>query len=199
MGATFLSQLKTVLWRNILLKRRNRCQFIQEIFVPLIYMGLFIMMRIIAKPSTEPAITFPAVSLNSFSINTTRPLIVVSNGLNISPVMTKISAQLGNVSYQVYSTKADADRAYSADKDNVTVGIIFGYPNTSLIQQYAIRLPRDKLPSMTGRYTPNQGQCRSVNNNYNGEGSFNCDANIYLTTGVAQLQIIIDQLLMEVC
>ncbi|XP_076447270.1 cholesterol transporter ABCA5-like isoform X2 [Babylonia areolata] len=199
MGATFLSQMKAVLWRNVLLKRRNRSQLIQEIFFPLMYIGILVAIKASTKPAIKPPLTFPVWPLENFAISS-QTLFVVSNGHNITPVMNKVVAQLSNVDYQEYATQADADQAYQNIKDSGnetnTVGIIFGYPNSSLIQEYAIRMPPEEIANTKEKFTNNQGHCRGQDN-ADGRGRFDCDANTYFIRGFAHLQSIIDQVLMR--
>ena len=116
------------------------------------------MIKALVKPATQPALSFPVNSLSSFPVNTNKSLYVVSNGLNISSVMTKIAGNLNNMAYQEFATESAALDAYTANTSLVAAGIVFGYGNTSSLHQYAIRMPPDSIADSKSVYTNGQNQ-----------------------------------------
>ena len=140
----------------------NKCvgllSSVQEILFPLWYIGILIMIRALIKPATQPALSFPVGSLSSFSINTKHSLYVVSNGLNVNSVMTKIAADLNNMDYQVFATESAALDAYTANKSQVAAGVIFGYGNNLTIHQYAIRMPKESIADTKKVFTDGENQ-----------------------------------------
>ena len=116
------------------------------------------MIKALVKPATQPALSFPVNSLSSFPVNTNKSLYVVSNGLNINSVMTKIAGNLNNMAYQEFATESAALDAYTANTSLVAAGIVFGYGNTSSLHQYAIRMPPDSIADSKSVYTNGQNQ-----------------------------------------
>lgn len=131
---------------------------VQEIFYPLMYLGILIMIKALVKPATQPALSFPVQSLSSFPLNTNKSLYVVSNGLGITSLMTKITGNLNNMNYQVFPDENAALDAYTANKSLVAAGIIFGYGNASSMYQYAIRMPAESIADTKKYYTQGQNQ-----------------------------------------
>ena len=115
------------------------------------------MIRALAKPSTKPAIELPVIQVSEFNyhFDSSKSLLVASNGLSVTSAMTKISARL-NVTYQVFNTEEEMLNAYNADNGTIAAGVIFGYGNNSLIQHYAIRMK--SVPDTGANFTPAQDQ-----------------------------------------
>lgn len=200
MKAGFFSQLKTLLWRNILLKRRNRGQLFQELFFPLMYLGILVMIKQLVKPSVKPAAIFPTQPLANFSIDINKTILVTApSTFDVATPMAKISLRFNNIQYKNFTTQQAAEEEYKKNPDAVAAGIIFDYdPGSGATGglQYAIRMASSASVASDKIFTDNLGSCREADNAF-GTGVANCDVNKYLVYGTALLQTIIDEALIE--
>ncbi|XP_041362811.1 ABC transporter A family member 1-like isoform X2 [Gigantopelta aegis] len=198
MKTSFWSQLKSLLWRNFLLKKRNKRQFLQEVFFPVFFVSLMAMIKAFTKPKTFPVTSFPENSLSNgrFHFNTSKKLLVSPNTTEVETLMTEISTLLGGVQYETFFSQAAAEERYKANPTNVAAGIIFGFEGGTNFN-YAIRMPYRSLPSVSDVFTKalNQGQCREDPNGT--RSGRKCRANFYLTTGFVWLQNVVDSALIK--
>ncbi|XP_041347112.1 cholesterol transporter ABCA5-like, partial [Gigantopelta aegis] len=198
MKTSFWSQLKALLWRNFLLKKRNKRQFLQEIFFPVFFVSLMAMIKAFTQPKTFPVTSFPENPLSNgrFHFDTNKKLLVSPNTSEVVGLMTEISTLLGGVQYETFSSQSAAEERYKANPTNVAAGIIFSFDGGTNFK-YAIRMPYRSLPSINDVFTTalNQGQCRT---DLTGTSSGRkCQANYYLTTGFIWLQNAVDTALIK--
>ncbi|XP_041364325.1 cholesterol transporter ABCA5-like [Gigantopelta aegis] len=190
--ASFWCQLKAMLWRNILLKKRNMKQCLQEIFFPVFFVSLMAMIKALTEPKTFPAVSFPEnpLSSNRFHFDTSKMLLVSPNTPEVGSLMTEISTLLGGVHYETFPSQAAAEERYKANPTDVAAGIIFGFQGANM--SYAIRMPYRSLPSISDMFTEaqNQGECRKSPNGT--DFGMKCQANKYLSTGFVWLQNVVD-------
>ncbi|KAK7506564.1 hypothetical protein BaRGS_00002039, partial [Batillaria attramentaria] len=203
MKAGWFAQLKTLLWRNILLKRRNRGQLFQEVFFPIMYLGILVMIKVLAQPDVKPPVSFPVNHLANFSFDTRRQIFVTApNGFDVNATMAKISARLNGaqaLQFRTFASQQEAEDEYlkNNESNGDPVGIMFGYNSESSGgKSYAIRMSAGASVDSDKTFTQDQGGCRG-GDNANGAGLGNCDVNKYLVSGFAQLQSAIDQVLIE--
>jgi hypothetical protein len=97
------------------------------------------------NPDPMQSIRFPVNSLENFTVNTSKTLYVVTNGLNVNQVMDRVSAKLDNISYRLFESESEAQYEYDKSKTVVSAGIIFGFHNKTSLESYAIRLPADRI------------------------------------------------------
>ncbi|XP_041352800.1 cholesterol transporter ABCA5-like [Gigantopelta aegis] len=197
MAASFWQQLKTLMWRNYLLKRKNKKQLSQEILFPVYFVLILAMIKIITKSHTFPAIKFYRNSLSNsrFHFNTSKKLLVSPDSAYVQTLMSVISSILENVQYENFSSLTEAEDRYKADPTDVAAGIVFNFTGTET--SYAIRMPYGSLPSVGDMFTlvKNQGDCRR--SDLGTESGPTCRANMYLTSGFVWLQNAIDAALIK--
>ncbi|XP_035824811.1 ATP-binding cassette sub-family A member 5 [Aplysia californica] len=198
-GAGFWQQLKVLLWRNILLKKRNRGQLIQEILGPIYFVAILAMIKVLTKPARKPPMMFPPHDINSpafgspFVGNST--IFVSPDTAKVDGWMQDIIGQLsgGSPAYRLFATAEDAENEYRANSSGVGAGINFLVDGNQ--NSYNIRMGFGSLPSTTKLFDSNKGACRS---NVNGTGyPGTCEVNKYLFTGFAQLQLAIENMLLR--
>ncbi|KAK7506756.1 hypothetical protein BaRGS_00002231 [Batillaria attramentaria] len=190
MKAGFFAQLKTLLWRNILLKRRNKGQLFQ----------ILIVIKSAVQPDVKPAAKFPVNHLADFPFHTSRPVFVTApSGFDVDTTMAKISARLNGtqfLQYQTFTSQQEAEDKYLNSSQSDPVGIMFGYKSASEGgMNYAIRMSPGASVASDQVFTKDQGDCRE--DNADGASRYGCDVNKYLVSGFAQLQSAINQVLTE--
>uniref|UniRef100_A0A2C9L5H4 ABC transporter domain-containing protein n=2 Tax=Biomphalaria glabrata TaxID=6526 RepID=A0A2C9L5H4_BIOGL len=193
--ASFWQQLKALLWRNILLKKRNRPQLFQELFFPIYFVAILAVIKITTKPEKQPAMSFPANNMSSFlSYSLIGHVVYVSpNTTQVKNRMVAIVAELKlSISYEMFSSSEAAEAKYKSNTSRVAAGIIFDYEQNP--NSYAIRMNYNFIPGTKGVFNYNQGTCRS---DKSGRSFGNCDVNTYMHTGFTSLQLAIDKVLMK--
>ncbi|XP_052071542.1 cholesterol transporter ABCA5-like [Mytilus californianus] len=204
--ATFWDQFKILMWKNILLKKRNKKQVAQEILYPLYFIAILILIKAFNKGTEKPRISdFPAYSMTNAKFLERNffngKYILISPDTSTSHSMAnetiKVFEEMGNItsgqgpSLMYFTDKTAMDDYYEANTDNVAAGIIFEYSGGDNYS-YALRFPSTKVPG-TGSWTSSAGQCRDGD----GLDQSNCDVNQYLNPGFSLLQLAIDTVLIR--
>ncbi|XP_076072509.1 cholesterol transporter ABCA5-like isoform X3 [Mytilus galloprovincialis] len=204
--ATFWDQFKILMWKNILLKKRNKKQVAQEILYPLYFIAILILVKAFNKGTEKPRITdFPTYSMTNAKFldrnffNGKYILISpdTSNSHSMANETIKVFKEMGNItsgqgpSLMYFTDKTAMDDYYDAYTDNVAAGIIFEYSGGDNYS-YALRFPSNKVPG-TGSWTSVAGQCRDGD----GLDQSSCDVNQYLNPGFSLLQLAIDTVLIR--
>ncbi|XP_077979636.1 cholesterol transporter ABCA5-like [Glandiceps talaboti] len=194
MAGSLSQQLRWLIYRNFLLKYRNRRQTLQEVLFPLYFilmLGAFILPN---QPKTYPAISsFPSHNLSMF----TNPSLC-SGGLAVTPNTSKAQDVVENVTsllgltepYRVYDSEQEMVDAHF--NNTISCGVVFNGDVDDM--NYTIRTAYWALPDMQTDFT-GVDQCRD---NADGLSTTSCSANQYLNTGFAALQTAIDQVLIAV-
>ncbi|BFZ21348.1 hypothetical protein BsWGS_24386 [Bradybaena similaris] len=195
--AGFWQQLKALVWRNILLKRRNIGHLLQELLYPVYFIGILAMIRALTKPETKAAMMFPTFSLNDnvFKIpfNENMSVLAVPDTPQVKSSIESVVAQLpGPPRYNLFTTTEAAEAEYAVNHTNIAAGVIFNFDGGP--HSYAIRMNYDSVPKTTG-YNSNPNECSDAEN-INGT-SDKCTVNTYLTSGFALLQMAVENVLME--
>ncbi|CAG2245460.1 ABCA5 [Mytilus edulis] len=204
--ATFWDQFKILMWKNILLKKRNKKQVAQEILYPLYFIAILILVKAFNKGTEKPRITdFPTYSMTNAKFLDRNffngKYILISPDTSVSHSMAnetiKVFEKMGNItsgqgpSLMYFTDKTAMDDYYDAYTDNVAAGIIFEYSGGDNYS-YALRFPSNKVPG-TGSWTSVAGQCRDGD----GLDQSSCDVNQYLNPGFSLLQLAIDTVLIR--
>ncbi|KAH9494885.1 ATP-binding cassette sub- A member 5 [Bulinus truncatus] len=193
--ASFWQQLKALLWRNILLKKRNKPQLFQELFFPVYFVAILAIIKITTKPEKQPAMSFPVNSITDFERYSLvgRTIYVSPNTSEVKSRMQAILSGLpSSINYELFATPEEAEIKYKLNSSQVAAGIIFNYgqnPNS-----YAIRMNYNSIPGTNNIFNGNAGTCRS---DKTGKAISDCSVNLYMFTGFTMLQLAIDKVLMK--
>ncbi|KAK7483952.1 hypothetical protein BaRGS_00024836 [Batillaria attramentaria] len=196
MQASFCQQLRAMVLRNYLLKRRNSSELLSELCFPIVCVLLIVIVKYAVRPQPRPAATFPVKPLTHFSIDTSKPIFVATPLLlknDVSSMMQKISRRLNSVSFKLFYSEKSAEKEYLERQDEVSAGIMFekATDNTSAGGiRYIIRMPLNSTASNSKVFSEDDWSC--VEND-----DSKCEANFYLHSGHALLQTIIDGVLIE--
>ncbi|KAL5018611.1 hypothetical protein ScPMuIL_004333 [Solemya velum] len=125
------AQFKVLVWKNILLKRRNKKQLLQELLMPIYYVAILAMIKALVKPTTYPAInSLPSYSLFNKTFNNqdySKRILVAPDTAHfqdVSMVTGQILQELYNLSaaplFQFFSDAKAAEDAFKQEADNVT-------------------------------------------------------------------------------
>uniref|UniRef100_A0A2C9L655 ABC-2 type transporter transmembrane domain-containing protein n=1 Tax=Biomphalaria glabrata TaxID=6526 RepID=A0A2C9L655_BIOGL len=193
--ASFWQQLKALLWRNILLKKRNKPQLFQELLFPVYFVILLVFVKNSMKQEKQPAMSFPAINISSFlSYSLLGGYIYVSP--NTSQVKNRMDAILAELQrpifYEMFSSSKAAEAKYKSNTSRVAAGIIFDYDQNS--NSYAIRMNSIYVPDTKVLFNNIPETCRS---DKNGTATSYCDVNTYMHNGFTSLQLAIDKILMK--
>ncbi|XP_060574789.1 cholesterol transporter ABCA5-like isoform X2 [Ruditapes philippinarum] len=204
--ATFWTQFKVLVWKNILLKKRNKKQTIQEILMPIYFIAILAMIKYFVKPKTWPEIqNFPPYHLND-----TKTFSTISGNILVSPdssqshrVMKEAADILKDIyrdsvfNVVFYNNTEDSTKAYKASPKNVVAGIILNFDVTKPTDDlnYAIRMPyTDIANSNPSNIYQDQSQCRGGN----GLDKSSCVVNTYIYTGFSAIQLAVDTALTRI-
>ncbi|XP_071105754.1 cholesterol transporter ABCA5-like isoform X1 [Haliotis cracherodii] len=183
--STLFGQLKALLWRNILLKKRNKKQLIQELFYPIYFVLLLSLIKTLAKPSTTPPTPeFPQYNLADprFILNTKGNILVVPDTPEVKDIIANVEGYIGSLNVVYSATEAEAVALYKATSNNVSAGIVFNDTGDNPV--YSIRTTYNDDLLSTKLFT-GKGECLKADR---AATDSNCKANKYLTTGFAWLQ-----------
>ncbi|XP_036138839.1 ABC transporter A family member 1 [Monomorium pharaonis] len=213
--ALYFSQLRAMLVRNLLLKKRDTRKTLVEIFLPLFILGILIVVKAMTPNPNFPAITTPKYEDNIFEVfhqrYNNKTIAVVPNStetLSFLGSMNSLWLSMGDypgklpLNFMVFDTRDDLQAAYWRDPWNIPLAVIFEDPQPiSQRLTYEIRMNPSYIspPSPTILYsTPIS--CRINRTGFKimmidilpiRAGEF-CPVNNYLFSGFLALQMIID-------
>jgi len=202
--STIVTQTHVLVWRNLRLKRRTRAALFQEIFYPLLYVGILLGISRIVPMTTYPEIPYfapvNATNVHDSSIIVASPLTFLyapSGSLLVDEVATRISALLGAQLNESVTgmgvADADALTAYYVENPMmVWAGLVFNLDDIHA-PQFEIRINASFVPS-SSQLAGNQGQCRSGPNGI----PTPCNVAEYMKSGYLMLQNLVNQALFEV-
>ncbi|RDD36392.1 ATP-binding cassette sub-family A member 5 [Trichoplax sp. H2] len=191
-------QTKCLTYKNFLIKRRDKKQFLQELLYPIYLICIVAIIRAFIKPRHYPVIQhFPQFSMGNVTLqlNDSYSLLYAPNdNPNIIKLINHTNALLGlNNPPLGFANDSEIERYYTTGSNHqyVYAGVIFDSFSLSNIS-YTLRMADHLVPStaelvLTG---DNLASCRSELNNTN--PSNDCPANRYLSSGFALLQNAID-------
>ncbi|XP_043578785.1 cholesterol transporter ABCA5-like isoform X1 [Bombus pyrosoma] len=211
MCGVYLSQLRAMLVRNILLKKREKRKTTAEIFLPLCTLGVLIVVKVLPPNPNYPAMTTQRQeggifeTFNGYRNNT---IAVVPNSTETLTFLNSMNALWASMwdypgklplNFMVFDTKDDLQAAYWRDPYSVPLAVIF--EDSQPISQrlsYEIRTN----PSYTNPPSPTElysapVTCRKDTSHWLGgvlsmETGGSCPANNYLHSGFLALQMIMD-------
>lgn len=204
----FWSQLRAMLIRNVLLKKRDKRKTIAEVFLPLYILGILIVVKVLIPNPNYPAMTTQRQEgdvFEFFDINKTIAVVPNSNetqtflnSMNTLWMSTWEYRKLP-LSFMTYDTKDDLQAAYWRDPASVPIAVIFENPSPiSQNLSYEIRInPTYTMPPSPAEKHSSPVTCRKNFSHWMGgllsiETGRNCPANNYFTSGFMALQMIMD-------
>ncbi|XP_031368281.1 ATP-binding cassette sub-family A member 5-like isoform X2 [Apis dorsata] len=207
----YLSQLRAMLVRNLLLKKREKRKTTAEIFLPLCTLGVLIVVKVLPPNPNYPAMTTQRQeggifeTFNGYKNNT---IAVVPNSTETLAFLNSMNALWLSMwdypgklplNFMVFDTKDDLQAAYWRDPYSVPLAVIF--EDSQPISQHLLYEIRTN-PSYTNPPSPTElysapVTCRKDTSHWLGgvlsiETGGSCPANNYLHSGFLALQMIMD-------
>ncbi|XP_025262178.1 ATP-binding cassette sub-family A member 5 isoform X3 [Camponotus floridanus] len=209
--AVYFSQLRAMLVRNLLLKKREKRKTMAEIFLPLYTLGILIVVKVLIPNPNYPAMTTQRHEGDIFKLfdgHKNNTIAVVPNStetLNFLNSMNTLWLSMWDypdklpLNFMVFDTKDDLQAAYWRDPYSVPLAVIFEDPQPiSQRLTYEIRTN----PSYTSPPSPTElysapVTCRKDTSHWMGgvlsiETGGSCPVNNYLHSGFLALQMIMD-------
>ncbi len=168
----FGRQIKVLLYRNFLLKRRNIKQTIYEAVSVLYFVAILAVLRKFAiKPTTFPAIkdgqidTFPIFETKSSVATNTSWLFssppksigyVFSSGSDVNEgnkVIKKVenyTLEYG-IKFVLFQDERALEEAHKANPKNVSMGLVIDIDSQKSIVNYTIKVPYGSVPLSLGK------------------------------------------------
>ncbi|XP_052276886.1 ABC-type organic anion transporter ABCA8B-like isoform X3 [Dreissena polymorpha] len=201
--ASFWSQFNALIWKNFLLKKRNKKQTIQEFLMPLYFILILALIRRVSKPNPLPQIpSFPTYDITNTSLlnpDLGSYILVVPDTNYTQTVMAEVAKilisdfNIPDIKLRFFNSNENATASYLINATNIIGGVTFDLSSASNNLSYAIRVPYHNIAKSIENVYSDQSQCRQGN----GLDVDNCDANTYLHTGFAIIQSAIDLALMK--
>ncbi|XP_038065899.1 ATP-binding cassette sub-family A member 5-like [Patiria miniata] len=200
--AGFRHQLRYLIYRNLLLKRRNKKQLYQELLFPLLFVILIGFMGSNLNTERYDPLGYGAFHSykllqpngnDSFLPDASKAWAFTPNTTQTWPVMLAVNASFGSDAppeFLAFDNEEDMVTAYNNSyQDLFTIGIVFSgeYPTDLTV---AIRMPKFDVPDTDAdsRFIASS-RCRSRNEK--NPGLARCGTNRYLFTGFAALQTVL--------
>ncbi|XP_062612170.1 cholesterol transporter ABCA5-like [Saccostrea cucullata] len=202
--ATFLQQFKTLMYKNILYKKRNKGQLIQEILSPIYFVAILAMTKAFLPLDPKPAITnIPLVHPENFSVKSTGKILVCPDttytrtiAADAASIFQQLLSLNSTPTLEYYPDDVAMVAAFKANYSGISgfTGLQFMYNNGSNLS-YAIRMPINDIvdTKSSSMYRTANDQCR----NGNGLDSYSCDVLKYLHTGFSMIQVATDTALLR--
>ncbi|XP_046604475.1 cholesterol transporter ABCA5-like isoform X2 [Neodiprion virginianus] len=207
----YMSQLRAMLVRNLLLKKRDKRKTTAEIILPLYTLGILIIVKVLIPNPNYPAMTTPRVNggvFDDFSQmqnhtiavvpNTTETLTFLNcvNTLWMSMWDTPVKIPLN---FMIFDTEDDLQAAYWRDPSSVPMAVIFENPlPVSDRLEYEIRTnpSYQSTPSPTEMYS-SPVTCRKDTSHWMGgilsmETGGSCPVKNYYDSGFIAVQLLLD-------
>eukprot|EP01114_Cavostelium_apophysatum_P013017 TRINITY_DN3066_c0_g1_i2.p1 TRINITY_DN3066_c0_g1~~TRINITY_DN3066_c0_g1_i2.p1 ORF type:complete len:1610 (-),score=443.90 TRINITY_DN3066_c0_g1_i2:33-4862(-) len=200
-------QMKAMIKRTLLLKRRNVVQAYQEICLPIIFM---VVLLVIPNDVSvyKPTSMLPTWMLGSSqpipffgeSTSTTQILAYAPANADTEVLLAKIQSALNekfpntSIFLQGVETEEDIQKLFlqPVGPKEFWAGILFPNGTNENNWQYEILMPSSLIPSASSLYVDQQ-ECRTKN-----DGKFtSCDAFSYFQSGFLDLQDAIDTVILE--
>ncbi|XP_053988068.1 cholesterol transporter ABCA5-like isoform X2 [Hylaeus volcanicus] len=207
----YLSQLRAMLVRNLLLKKREKRKTTAEIFLPLCTLGVLIVVKVLPPNPNYPAMTTQRQEggiFEAFNSSKNHTVAVVPNStetLNFLNSMNTLWLSMWDypgklpLNFMVFDTKDDLQAAYWRDPYSVPIAVIF--EDSEPISQRLLYEIRTN-PSYTNPPSPTElysapVTCRKDTSHWMGgvlsiETGGSCPVNNYLHSGFLALQLIMD-------
>ncbi|XP_074040228.1 cholesterol transporter ABCA5 [Leptinotarsa decemlineata] len=210
--SVYFSQLKAMLKRNILLKKREKRKTTAEVLLPLYSLAILIILKVTFPNPNLPEIDVPrgeAELLGHFGKLQSHNIAVVPNSTDVLDFLDKVDILWDSVNpdnfkinWDLYATEKDLMSAYWKKSEDIPIAVLFDEPgpiNGPL--QYEIRTNPSLYgtPSTTSLYSSPLA-CRDTKSQwykYAGvipamEGGDSCPVNQYFYSGFLALQALLD-------
>lgn len=152
-----LRQTKCLMYKNFLMKKRDKKQFLQELLYPIYMVGILAMIRALVRPQQYPPIKhFPQLSLDNVttSINQSHVLLYSpNNNAEIDKIVQQVSDMLDLENPPLgFLNVSDMEQYYRIgfNSQGVIAGVIFDSYQSSNVS-YTIRMADKLIPSTTLR------------------------------------------------
>ncbi|KAK4878287.1 hypothetical protein RN001_010793 [Aquatica leii] len=204
----FCTQLKAMLKRNLLLKRREKRKTTAEVLLPLYSLGVLIVMKILIPNPNFPVMDTPRGEAKLYDLfsnltkhaiavvpNTTHVKDFINNNVNEVWQMMNIDTEL---SWSYYSSREELLSAYWLEPRKIPIAVIFNSSNPlNDTFKYEIRTnpSHSETPSTTVLYG-SPALCRQSYGHWSAvlskENRGNCPVNEYYYSGFVGLQALLD-------
>ncbi|XP_033331289.2 cholesterol transporter ABCA5 isoform X1 [Megalopta genalis] len=207
----YLSQLRAMLVRNLLLKKREKRKTTVEIFLPLCTLGILIVLKVLPPNPNYPAMmtqrqegglfeAFNGYKNNTIAVvpNSTETLTFLNSMNTLWLSMWDHPGKLP-LNFIVFDTKDDLQAAYWRDPYSIPLAVIFE-DSQPISQRLLYEIRTNPLytnpPSPTELYSASIN-CRKDTSHWIGgalsiETGGSCPVNNYLHSGFLALQLIMD-------
>ncbi|KAF5301097.1 hypothetical protein FQA39_LY10916 [Lamprigera yunnana] len=206
--ALYCTQLKAMLKRNILLKRREKRKTIAEILLPLYSLGVLIVMKILIPNPNFPVMDTPrgeAKLYDLFTNLTKHTIAVVPNSTHVKDFINNDVNEIwqtmnldSELSWSYYATREELLAAYWLEPKLIPIAIIFNSSNPlNDTFKYEIRTnpSYSETPSTTVLYG-SPAFCRQSYGHWSAvlskENRGICPVNEYYFSGFVGLQALLD-------
>ncbi|KAK0172353.1 hypothetical protein PV328_005684 [Microctonus aethiopoides] len=209
--SVYFSQLRAMLVRNLLLKKREKRKTTAEVFLPLYTLGILIVVKVLIPNPNYPAMPiqmqdgdifefFNDYKNNTIAVvpNSTETLSFLNAMNNLWLAMWEYPGKVP-LNFMVFDTTDDLQAAYWRDPYSVPLAVIFEDPQPiSRHLFYEIRTnPSYSAPPSPKEFYSAPVTCRKDTSHWMGgvlsiETGGSCPANNYFYSGFMALQLIMD-------
>ncbi|KDR16296.1 ATP-binding cassette sub-family A member 5 [Zootermopsis nevadensis] len=209
-SSTYLSQLKAMIIRNLLLKKREKRKTIAEVFLPLYSLGILIVIKIMIPNPNFPVMSTPRGEADLFEHfqqfknhtiaivpNTTETQHFLDN-VNHLWLTMHLDPGLHPINFMMFDTHDDLLTAYWKEPASIPVAVIFETDDpVKGILKYEIRTNPSFVvtPSTTELYS-SPASCRESEGHWSGvfpiETGESCPVNQYYYSGFVAIQALFD-------
>ncbi|KAK7058691.1 ATP-binding cassette sub- A member 5 [Halocaridina rubra] len=193
----FFPQYKALIIRNITLKIRERRKTLTEFIMPIYFMVILVILRLVIPDNTYPQILTPHGQSDldsSVLFLQGQALHVTPNNTQIRTIMNEVhflaKSEGSNIEMYYYETEDDLIHQFVQNQSSITYGVVFSDEPLEDMN-YTLRLDPLKtfIPSASNRWTGGQ-ECRQTDPN---KGlSVLCAPSGYFYSGFLAIQLLID-------
>ncbi|XP_046734287.1 cholesterol transporter ABCA5-like isoform X1 [Diprion similis] len=207
----YMSQLRAMLVRNLLLKKRDKRKTTAEIILPLYTLGILIIVKVLIPNPNYPAMTTPRVNggvFDDFSQTQNHTIAVVPNTTETLTFLNSMNTLWMSMwdtpvkiplNFMIFDTEDDLQAAYWRDPSSVPLAVIFENPlPVSDRLEYEIRTnpSYQSTPSPTEMYS-SPVTCRKDTSHWMGgilsmETGGSCPVKNYYDSGFIAVQLLLD-------
>ncbi|KAL3270830.1 hypothetical protein HHI36_021350 [Cryptolaemus montrouzieri] len=208
----YMQQLKAMLKRNILLKKREKRKTTAEVLLPLYSLGLLILIKFLIPNPNFPEMTTPrgeAELFEYFQHFQNHTVAVVPNNTDTLDFLREVNTlwletqeqQEGNkqsINWLIFPTRAELLKAYWLEPNQIPIAVIFEEPgpiNGKLKYEIRTNPSFHETPATTILYS-SPASCRQFTSHWTDvlpiESGDSCPVNEYYYSGFVALQALLD-------
>ncbi|XP_071448970.1 cholesterol transporter ABCA5-like [Hetaerina americana] len=209
-SSVFTSQLKAMIIRNVLLKKREKRKTLAEILLPLYFLGILILIKLVIPNPNFPVMDSPrgeARLFEHFNKFKNHTLAVVPNATEAQTFMELVNTLwqtmhkepgVQPISFLYFETPEELSRAYWAEPTSIPIAIVFASdPMLPGRLEYEIRTnPTFNATPPTGELFVSPAVCRQGTGHWSGvipiETGNSCPVNKYYYSGFVAVQALLD-------